>query len=116
MSQEIREQIDKVRNWKKPLNEDFFSPQRNFNEAIYLTYVESHSNNFRHVSKENFYKYLADKKSKSEEKSFDKNNKYRLADSKEIWYNNRGIKIGEIWRQAKETNEYIKYGVNYHEA
>lgn len=88
-----------ISSFSEFLNEDFGStPQQRFDRAIYLTYVEQHKyNQFKHISKEEFYAKLQDKTDKIDIKKYDLKNIYRLADEKHIWLSKSGRTLGEVF-------------------
>lgn len=70
--------------------------EERFNRAIYLTYVKN-DNKFKHVSEDEFKKQLNDIHDKTTSHDYNKNDIYRLADSKDVWLNKHNQVIGEIY-------------------
>jgi hypothetical protein len=81
--------------------------KQRFSRAIYLYYVSHHMDgNYKHTTKNNFYQRLLKIKDKSKVVEFDKTNRHRLADTKEIWYDKHNRVLGEIW------TEHYDYGID----
>lgn len=86
--------------------------QQRFDRAIYLTYVDQ-NRKFKRVSKEEFYNQLADKVADKKAVNYDMTYRHRLADTKEVWYNNRKMIIGEIFKETDEWDDYVEsYWIN----
>ena len=78
-----------------------------FERAIYLTYIEL-KENFKHVTKDEYYQSLYPKLDRMKTVDFDKNRIYRLADSKVIWYAKYGVVLGEVWKENDLESYWIK--------
>jgi len=74
-----------------------------------LTYVEQRKDNdFKHVSKEEFYDKLYSKLDKIKTIQFDKNRIYRLADEMHIWLGQYNRIIGEVWVEGELESYWMK--------
>ncbi len=85
-------------------------PQRRFDESIYKHLVSVNSyNSYKHCSKEEFEKTIEPLTKSSKIVEYDKNDIYRLADEKEICYDNRNREeIGVIYRENGLESYWIK--------
>jgi heme oxygenase len=89
--------------------------QQRFDRAIYLTYVQLHKDNqFKKVSKEDFYKQLYSILDRIETVKYDMKDIYRLADSKYIWLSKSGRTLGEVYKEFDEDTkeDVISYWIN----
>lgn len=82
--------------------------------AVYLTYVQSKSNNeFKHVSKVEFYNKLQDKLDRVTTTTSDKNYKYRVADQVDTWWSKRNERLGQVWKAEGEKGDILEsYWIN----
>ena len=97
--------ITTINEFKK-INENIGDThQQRFDRAIYLTYVERHlDNEFKKVDRATFEEKLNDKVAKKIPHQYDLNNIYRLADTKETWFDANGSVIGEIYKETHEDS------------
>ena len=80
-----------------------------FKRAIYLHYVEVKRDNELEIShKVQFSEVIAKLVQTKKTIEFDKKNIYRLADTKEIWYDKYNRILGEIWRE----DDVVSYWIN----
>jgi hypothetical protein len=93
-----------ISSFSEFLNEDIGStPQQRFDTAIYLTYVQHRQQNqFKHVSKEEFYAKLQDKTDKIDIKKYDMKDIHRIADEKHIWLSKSGRTLGEVYKESDD--------------
>lgn len=79
------------------------SHEERMNESIYKYYVSTHEdNNFKPSYKEEFDALLRGKLVQIKTIEFDKKNKYRMADSKDVWFDKNGQKLGEVYKEKKD--------------
>ena len=80
-----------------------------FERAIYLHYVETNQyKQFKKVSKDEFFHVYGSRLSRYKDFGYDKNDIYRLADCKTVWYDKFGAIVGESWHEEKLSSYWIK--------
>ena len=83
--------------------------QIRFERAIYLYYVEiNQDKQFKKVSKDEFFNVEGFCFDTFKDFEFDKNNIYRLADCRTVWYNKSGGIVGESWYEGNLASYWIK--------